>query len=62
MKKGDDEQSKNYFFFIYWNPKDKRIFVPKRSGVGWTINFANPFSILLSFIFIIIVTLILYFF
>jgi len=22
-----------------WNPKDKRIFVPKIFGWGWTINF-----------------------
>lgn len=32
---------------FYFNPKDKRIFPPKRiKGLGWTINFANPFSFL----------------
>ena len=32
---------------IYFNPLDKRIFPPKRmKGMGWTINFANPISIL----------------
>lgn len=32
---------------FYFNPKDKRIFPPKRiEGFGWTINFANPYSIL----------------
>lgn len=32
---------------IYYNKEDKRIFPPKRmSGFGWTINFANPLSIL----------------
>jgi uncharacterized membrane protein len=31
--------------FFYFNPKDKRLFPPKRfPGMGWTINFANPFS------------------
>ncbi len=31
---------------FYFNPKDKRIFPPKRlKSFGWTINFANPLSI-----------------
>ena len=38
---------------FYYNKEDKRIFPPKRiSGLGWTINFANPFSILLFLIII----------
>lgn len=32
---------------FYFNKKDKRIFPSKRlSFLGWTINFANPFSVL----------------
>lgn len=32
---------------FYFNKKDKRIFPPKRIiQLGWTINFANPMSIL----------------
>ena len=32
---------------FYFNPKDKRIFPPKRiPGLGWTVNFANPLSVL----------------
>ncbi|MEI6680197.1 MAG: DUF5808 domain-containing protein [Mariniphaga sp.] len=32
---------------IYYNKQDKRIFPPKRvRGMGWTVNFANPYSIL----------------
>ena len=31
---------------FYFNKEDKRIFPPKRSRFGWTINFANPKSIL----------------
>ncbi len=27
---------------IYFNPHDKRAFLPKKSGLGFTINFANP--------------------
>ena len=33
--------------FIYYNKKDKRLFPPKENkAFGWTINFANPYSIL----------------
>jgi len=46
MENNNGKKSKNYFLFIYWNPDDKRIFVPKRWGIGWTVNFANPLSIL----------------
>lgn len=32
---------------FYYNPKDKRIFPPKRNpNMGWTVNFANPKSVL----------------
>jgi len=32
---------------FYFNKKDKRIFPPKRiSMTGWTVNFANPWSVL----------------
>ena len=32
---------------LYYNTDDKRLFPPKRvKGLGWTINFANPNSIL----------------
>jgi uncharacterized membrane protein len=32
---------------FYYNPKDKRILPPKRiEGMGWTVNFANPYSIM----------------
>lgn len=30
--------------FIYCNPDDSNIIVPKWSGIGYTLNFANPFS------------------
>ena len=34
------------FFVFYYNREDKRIFPPKRSRLGWTINFANTKSIM----------------
>lgn|GEM_PF-1721766 len=30
---------------FYFNKADTRIFPPKANGMGWTINFANPFSV-----------------
>ncbi len=35
-----------YGRLIYVNPDDKRIFVPKRTGGGFTMNFANPLSVI----------------
>lgn len=47
------------FGILYYNKEDKRIFPPKRKAqFGWTVNFANPISIL-TILAIIIVTLIL---
>ena len=42
-----DDPSNWYLGVFYFNKKDKRIFLPKRiSFLGWTVNFANPYSIL----------------
>ena len=30
--------------FIYMNPDDPRLVVPKRMGLGWTFNFAKPIA------------------
>jgi uncharacterized membrane protein len=39
---------------FYFNPEDKRIFPPKRiPWMGWTVNFANPISILMAVILIV---------
>jgi uncharacterized membrane protein len=29
---------------FYVNPSDPRLVVPKRSGLGWTFNFARPIA------------------
>ncbi|WP_394332261.1 DUF5808 domain-containing protein [Chryseobacterium taichungense] len=46
------------FGLFYYNKRDKRLFPPKRFGLGWTINFANPFSIIASLLIIILIFLI----
>ena len=41
---------------FYYNKKDKRLLPPKRiKEFGWTINFANPYSILTFVIFILLI-------
>ncbi len=62
MENDDKKNSKGYYFIFYWNPEDKRIFVPKRWGYGWTVNFANPFSILALFVVIAAIVILLEFF
>ena len=57
-----DEMSKdlsNWKGPVYFNRKDYRLMVPKRSpAFGWTINFANPYVyiIIIAFILIVIVS------
>lgn len=42
--------------FFYYNKDDKRLFPPKRNKfLGWTVNFANPYSILAMFLLITII-------
>ena len=44
---------------FYFNKQDKRIFPPKKlAQFGWTVNFANPISIL-AIILIITVTILI---
>lgn len=31
-----------YGGFLYSNPDDPAMFVPKRFGIGWTLNFGHP--------------------
>lgn len=44
---------------FYYNPKDKRIFPPKRSNLGWTINFATPYSIVVAVVSIAVIYIII---
>jgi uncharacterized membrane protein len=32
---------------FYYNPDDLAIMIPKRMGVGWTLNFGHPISFIL---------------
>ncbi|MGE5431642.1 MAG: DUF5808 domain-containing protein [Syntrophomonadaceae bacterium] len=43
---------------FYFNPQDSRMFLPKRSGLGITINFANPLAIILTVLLIVLIIVI----
>ena len=49
--------SKNYKWgFFYSNPADPRIFVPKRYGFGYSLNFSKPY-VVIGFILILLIIL-----
>ena len=46
---------------IYYNKEDKRTFPPRKYGwTGWTVNFANPTSIIVTVFVIILIFLIMF--
>jgi len=52
MKNDPDNYKWGIFYF---NPKDSRIILPKRNlWMGFTVNFANPYSYLIILIIIIL--------
>ncbi len=47
---------------FYFNKDDRRIFPPKKNKyMGWTVNFANPMSILMLFAIIILIRIVVNF-
>lgn len=44
---------------FYFDKSDPRVIVPKvNKWMGWTFNFANPFSYIIIFVFILLLILI----
>lgn len=48
IKNAIDEKNNLYLGIIYFNPSDKRIILPKHSGLGITLNFAHPVAASIS--------------
>jgi uncharacterized membrane protein len=42
------------FNALYFNPNDPALFVPVRSGVGWTVNFGRPRAVVFLVIFVVL--------
>lgn len=40
----DPQRLKGYRGFFYYDRDDRRLWVPKLLGIGWTINFAHPLA------------------
>ena len=44
--------------FLYYNPDDKRLLVPKRIPIfGWTFNYANPYAHLFTLLVILLIAI-----
>jgi uncharacterized membrane protein len=55
----EDNEDNWKFGIFYYNKDDKRLFPPKRNKfLGWTVNFANPYSILAMILAIALVILV----
>jgi uncharacterized membrane protein len=60
----DENQPNHYkWSFIYFNSADHRVIVPKRvAWMGWTFNFASPFTYLIIMGIVGLLVLLDYFF
>jgi hypothetical protein len=45
---------KNWKYGFYFSSIDVRLYVPKKSGLGWTPNLANFRSVLLLILFVVV--------
>jgi len=54
----DDDQYWKFGIF-YYNPQDPSVFIEKRMGIGWTLNFGNPKSLIfiLSILAIVVISM-----
>lgn len=54
----DNEDDSHWKLGIfYFNPNDKRLFLPKRRRPGWTVNCGNPYIIAISVFLIAVYTI-----
>ena len=44
LKRAGHKGLEGYNGIIYRNPADRRLWVPKLTGIGYTLNFANPWA------------------
>lgn len=57
-QQGHNDSSNWIWGIFYYNPQDKRLFIPKRIPVmGWTINLANttPFLVITAIVIAVII-------
>ncbi len=55
--KNEHDPSNWIWHLFYYNKDDNRIFPPKGDNLGWTINFANPLSVIVNLAIFILIML-----
>jgi len=58
LKRGGNKGLEGYNGIIYNNPDDPRLWVPKISGLGYTLNFAHPWARPIMIVILVVVILI----
>jgi uncharacterized membrane protein len=61
MGNKDNDEWKDFkspWYPFYYNPKDKRIIVPKLLGIGWTFNFGHRGSWIIMFALVVLLPLV----
>ncbi|MFD1674527.1 DUF5808 domain-containing protein [Alicyclobacillus fodiniaquatilis] len=54
------DPNKGWFFrWIYFNPADKRIIVPRRSGIGITVNFGSIVGMFIALVVLVLIVMII---
>ena len=51
------DDDRYWYGFFYYNPNDPNPFVPKRYGLGWTINFGHPAGKLIAAVMVAMILL-----
>lgn len=44
-----------YGGILYVNPEDDRYLVPHRMGLGWTVNLAHPWAVVISLLTLVVI-------
>lgn len=51
------DDDRYWYGFFYYNPDDPDVIVPKRYGIGWTVNFGRPAGKLFAIALLILILL-----
>ncbi|NOU16610.1 MAG: hypothetical protein HOO91_03505 [Bacteroidales bacterium] len=60
LKQWHDDPKNWKLGIFYYNRMDRRLFPPKRFYGGWTVNFANPISMVALLVLLILIIAIKY--
>ena len=55
LEKMKNNNADNWRGIFYVNPEDSRIFVPRKTRLGWTLNYGNRYTYVAIAFFILII-------